>query len=66
LRVVTVDLLAGAVVEDVLDVAGALADARAWIDDRVALVRERVTDPTPKAGEDCRGCPFVPGCKAHS
>jgi hypothetical protein len=66
LRLVAVDLLAGALVEDVLDVAGALSDARAWIDDRIALVRERAADPTPKAGDDCRGCPFVPGCKAHS
>jgi hypothetical protein len=66
LRIVTVDLLAGALVEDELDVAAALADARAWIDERVALVRERIVDPTPRAGDDCRGCPFVPGCKAHA
>jgi hypothetical protein len=65
LRLVVVDLLAGALVEEVLDVAGALDDARGWIEMRIAVVRERAADPVPKAGDDCRGCPFVPGCKAH-
>jgi hypothetical protein len=64
-HVVLADLRAGELVEETLDVAGILPEARAWIDERVALVRERSADPEPKAGADCRGCAFVPGCKAH-
>ena len=44
---------------------GRAARRARWIEQRVALVRERAADPVPKAGDDCRGCPFVPGCKAH-
>jgi hypothetical protein len=65
LALVVVDLLAAAIVEDTIDVEGELTDARAWVDARVAVVRERVADPEPKAGADCRGCAFVNGCKAH-
>jgi hypothetical protein len=66
LALVVVDLLAGELVEETITVAAALADARAWVDARVAVVRERIADPVPKAGADCRGCPFVPGCQAHT
>jgi hypothetical protein len=66
LRVVVVDLLAGAVVEEQLEVAAALPEALEWIKGRIAVIRERAADPVPKAGADCRGCPFVPGCKAHT
>lgn len=65
LHLVVVDLLAGEVVEEDLDVAAALPEALGWIEARVAAVRERAADPVPKAGADCRGCPFVPGCLAH-
>jgi hypothetical protein len=65
LRLVVVDLLAGEVVEEELDVAAALPEAMEWISARVAVVREEAADPVPKAGADCRGCPFVPGCRAH-
>lgn len=66
LRVVVVDLLAGAVVEEQLDVSASLPEALDWIEARIAVIRERAADPIPKAGADCRGCPFVPGCKAHT
>lgn len=65
LHVVIADLLAGALVEETLDVAAELPEARAWVEARVAVVRERAADPVAKAGADCRGCPFVPGCQAH-
>jgi hypothetical protein len=65
LRIVVADLLAGEVVEEELDVAAALPEALEWIEARVAVVRERAVDPVPKAGAECRGCPFVPGCIAH-
>jgi hypothetical protein len=65
LRIVIVDLLAGEIVEEEIDVAAHLADAMEWVESRLAVVRERAADPVPKAGADCRGCPFVPGCRAH-
>jgi hypothetical protein len=65
LRLVVVDLVAGEVVEEELDVAAALPEALDWISARVATIREQVADPVPKAGADCRGCPYVPGCRAH-
>jgi hypothetical protein len=66
LRVVVVDLLDGAVVEETLDVSAALPEALDWLAARVAVIRERASDPVPKAGADCRGCPYVPGCRAHT
>jgi hypothetical protein len=65
LRLVVADLLAGAIVEEELDVAAALPEALEWVTTRVAVVRARAADSVPKAGADCRGCPFVPGCRAH-
>jgi hypothetical protein len=65
LRLVVVDLLAGEMVEEDLDVASALPEALDWVAERVAVVKARVVDPVPKAGADCRGCPYVAGCRAH-
>ena len=65
LRLVVVDLLAGELVEEQLDVAAALPEALDWVAARVAVVKERAVDPVPKAGADCRGCGFIPGCRAH-
>jgi hypothetical protein len=65
LRLVVADLLAGELVEEQLDVAAALSEALDWVAARVAVVKERVVDPVPKAGSDCRGCGFIPGCRAH-
>jgi hypothetical protein len=66
LRLVVADLLEGEVVEQEIDVAAALPEALEWVEARVAVVRERAADPVAKAGADCRGCPFVPGCRAHA
>jgi hypothetical protein len=66
LRLVMVDLLAGEVVEDELDVAAALPEALEWLEARVRVIKERAADPVAKVGADCRGCPFVPGCRAHT
>jgi hypothetical protein len=65
LLLVVVDLVAGEVVEEELDVAAALPEALDWIAARVATIRTQAADPVPKAGGDCRGCPYVPGCRAH-
>jgi hypothetical protein len=66
LRLVVVDLLAGEVVEEELDVAAALPEALGWVATRLGIVRARAADPVAKAGADCRGCPYVPGCQAHA
>jgi len=66
LVVFVADLLAGEVVAEELDVAGALPEARAWLDARIALIRERADDGNPRVGADCRACAFVPGCTAHT
>jgi hypothetical protein len=65
LRLVMADLLAGEIVEEVLDVAAALPEALDWVETRVTVVKERALDPVPKAGADCHGCAYVPGCHAH-
>ena len=65
LRLVIVDLLAGEIVEERLDVAAALPEALDWVGTRLAVIKERAADPVPKAGADCRGCAYVPGCRAH-
>ena len=65
LRLVVADLLEGEIVEERLEVAAALPEALDWLEARLAVVRERAADPIPKAGADCRGCAYVPGCRAH-
>jgi hypothetical protein len=65
LRLVVVDLLEGEVVDERLDVAAVLPQALDWLETRLGVVRERAADPIPKAGADCRGCAYVPGCRAH-
>ncbi|MDQ1534318.1 MAG: hypothetical protein QOF28_2079, partial [Actinomycetota bacterium] len=65
LRLVIVDLLAGEIVEEQLDVAALLPEALDWVETRVAVVKARAIDPVPKAGADCHGCAYVPGCRAH-
>jgi hypothetical protein len=66
LRLVVADLIAGAVVDEEIDVAGALPEALEWLTARVAVIRAQASDPVPKAGAECAGCPFVPGCRAHA
>jgi hypothetical protein len=65
LRIVAADLLNVQRADFVVDVDASLPDARAWVDERVALVRELIADPEPRAGQHCLGCGFVSGCKAH-
>jgi len=65
LRLVAADVLNVQRADLVVDVEAELPDARAWVDERVAVVRELVADPQPRAGVHCLGCGFVSGCKAH-
>src|SRR4051794_28573752 len=65
LRVVAADVLQVAQAELTVDVDAQLADARAWLEDRVQAIRALADDPRPRAGHDCLGCRFVNGCIAH-
>src|SRR5262249_20927970 len=65
LRVTWVDLVHGIVRERVVDVAAEVPDLRAWFDERLSVLRERVEDPTATPGDDCGGCRYVSGCPAH-
>jgi hypothetical protein len=65
LRIVVADVLNVERAEFVVDVAAQLDDARAWVTDRIAAIRDLALDPQPKAGRDCLGCRFVAGCRAH-
>jgi hypothetical protein len=65
LRVVAVDLLNVQRADFTVDIGAELPNARAWVDERVAVARERIAHPEPKAGVHCLGCGFVSGCKAH-
>lgn len=65
LRVTWADLVHGAMCERVVDVAAEVPALREWFEERLAVVRERVDEPTPEPGDDCMSCKFVSGCAAH-
>ncbi|MEX1006780.1 MAG: PD-(D/E)XK nuclease family protein [Acidimicrobiia bacterium] len=65
LRVVWADLVWGTAIERVVDVPAELDDLRGWLDDRVAIVRERIAVPEARSGQDCAGCIFVAACPEH-
>jgi hypothetical protein len=65
LRVVAADVLQVARAELTVDVDAQVTDTRAWLDERVAVIRALADDPRPRAGHDCLGCRFVSGCIAH-
>lgn len=62
LHVVVADLLDTRSEEYELDVAQRLPEARAWLDTRVALLRERADTRVARVGADCRDCQCIPGC----
>lgn len=65
LRIVVADVLNVERAEFVVDVDAQLDDARAWVAERVKVIRDLTVDAQPKAGRDCLGCRFVAGCRAH-
>jgi PD-(D/E)XK nuclease superfamily protein len=65
LRVSWADLVRGELVERVVDVAAELPILRAWFDERLAIVRDRITAPDAMPGRDCGTCIHVSGCPAH-
>lgn len=42
-----------------------LEPVAAWLDERLAVVRDRSGDGVPSPGRDCASCRFVPRCPAH-
>jgi hypothetical protein len=65
LRIVVADVLNVERAEFVVDVDAQLDDARAWVAERVKVIRDLTVDAPPKPGRDCLGCRFVAGCRAH-
>ncbi len=66
LRLCVADLVQGALMVRDVDVDGVLArELRPWLAERVAVIRERAADPTPRAGLECARCRYVAGCAAH-
>jgi hypothetical protein len=67
LRLAVADLVGGALVEREIDVDHVLeTELRPWLAARVAVIRERAADPTPRPGLECARCPYVAGCAAHA
>ncbi len=64
LTVTAADLLTGDVARAEIR-PEALAEQAGWLDERLAVVRERAADPTPVPGRDCAGCRYIPRCPAH-
>lgn len=61
LRVVAADLIADRTVEYDLG-ADARTEARAWLSERLAVIRERADRDRARPGRDCGSCPCIPGC----
>ena len=64
LRLVWVDLLRGLVRERVIE-PDTRAEITEWFDGRLAIVRERATDPVTTPGDDCGNCAVVAACPEH-
>jgi len=65
IRVVWADLVHGLMRERTVDLARELPALTGWFDERVAVVRARIAEPTPRAGADCGTCRFVAACAEH-
>jgi hypothetical protein len=64
LRVTWVDLVRGLVRERVVG-PDERPDVTDWFESRVAVVEERIADPSAEPGYDCGGCGFVAACPEH-
>jgi hypothetical protein len=65
-RLVHADLLYGALVEHEVDADSALTQLRLWLNERVEVLRARISRPQPRPGLECGRCRFVAGCAAHA
>lgn len=62
LTIVAADLLEQELTRDTPELAREREDARAWITERVELVKQLAVDGRTRVGSDCSGCPFIAGC----
>jgi hypothetical protein len=65
LRVSIADLVLGRCQEQEVDTRDAWPELRRWLADRIAVIRDRIVEPVPRAGLECAACAFVAGCPAH-
>ncbi|HEY3725331.1 MAG TPA: hypothetical protein VGN59_18400 [Acidimicrobiia bacterium] len=65
-RVAVADLVHGTLAEEVLETGALMPELWAWLDDRIAVIRERMAAPRPTAGVECAWCPYIAGCEAHA
>jgi hypothetical protein len=66
LEIVAVDVIEQRRVAREPDLDAAREEAHAWIGERVVRILYLASDPRPRAGRDCLGCPFIAGCSKHA
>ena len=64
-ELVAADLLTASATRLAVDVVAELPAARAWLVERLGVLRDRTRRAEPTVGADCQGCPFVAGCPPH-
>jgi hypothetical protein len=62
MTIVAADVIEQELDRETPDLERERADARAWIIERVELVKELAADGRTQVGSDCSGCPFIAGC----
>lgn len=65
-RVAVADLVHGTLAEADLEAGALMPELQAWLDQRIAVIRERIVAPRATAGIECGWCPYIAGCEAHA
>jgi hypothetical protein len=63
-RVTSANLVRGTYDETTVDTGAVAPELEAWLEERVAVIRDRVGDPRPELGLQCGRCAFIAGCPA--
>jgi hypothetical protein len=67
LRLCVADLVDGSLVDQEVDVDAVLgSEVRPWLAERVAVIRARAADRSPRPGLECARCRYIAGCPAHA
>lgn len=64
IRIVRADLLGGWAVDAEIDGAQLWDELRAWLVERIAVIRDHADRRAPRLGWECARCPFIAGCSA--
>ena len=64
MRIVRADLLAGWAVDTVADGNAIWDELRAWLVERISVIRAHADRRQPRAGWECARCPYIAGCAA--